>query len=41
MSTQKLGTFNNFSNVACLKFMLSYDKTTDCLRTIHFFEGAA
>jgi len=40
ISTQKMVTFNNCCNVACLKFKLPCDKTTGYLRTIHFFKGS-
>jgi len=40
MLPQKVDTFNNFCDVACLKFKLPCDKTTGYLRTIHCFEGS-
>jgi len=38
-STQKMDTFNNFCDVACLKFKMPRDNRSGYLRTIHFFEG--
>ena len=32
-------TCNNCCDLACRKFKLPCDKTTGCLRTIHFFKG--
>jgi len=34
-----MDSFNNSCVVHCLTFKLSHDKTTDCLRAVHFFEG--
>jgi len=41
MLTTKMDTLNNCSDVACLKFKLPCDKTTDYFRTIHIVEGSA
>ena len=38
ISTQKMVTFNNCCDVACLKFKLPRDKTNGYLTTVYFFE---
>ena len=37
ISAQKMVSFNNCCDAACLKFMFPCDKTTGYLKTIHIF----